>query len=411
MSTPDLPKPKDGPLSGVRVLDIATMIAAPLAASILGDYGAEVVKIELPGRGDTGRKMGAQRDGIGLYWRTLGRNKLSVALDLHKSEAQDLIKRWIGQFDILIENFRPGTLDRYNLGVEELRRLNPKLVVLQMTAFGQTGPYRERHGFGTLAETMSGVSSVLVKDIRGFSNDRPALTSFPLGDVTAGLVGVNGILAALYRAQKTGQGEVIDLAIYEALLKFMELEIISYDADHPPVVSALRKPDSAPRGVYQCRDGCWIAISASTQPVAVRFLNLLGGEGLVQDPRFLNNELRVANVDALDELVDHWCGALTAAEATRLLSEAGCAVGPVETVASLLQNPQVVARQSIVDVEDSDQGMLHMTNVIPRFQHFPPQKPVPGPVSIGAHTAAVLQRDLQLSQADITALQQRGVIG
>jgi crotonobetainyl-CoA:carnitine CoA-transferase CaiB-like acyl-CoA transferase len=237
------------------------------------------------------------------------------------------------------------------------------------------------------------------------------LTSFPLGDVTAGLVGVNGILAALYRAQKTGQGEIIDLAIYEALLKFMELEIISYDADLQPVVSAQRKPDSAPRGVYQCNDGCWIAISASTQPVAVRFLNLLGGETLVQDPRFLNNELRVANVDALDELVDHWCGALTAAEATRLLSEAGCAVGPVETVASLLQNPQVMARQSIVDVEDADQGTLHMTNVIPRFGHFPPQKPTPGPVAIGAHTVGVLKRDLQLSQADITALQQRGVIG
>lgn len=411
MSTSDLPKPNDGPLAGVRVLDIATMIAAPLAASILGDYGAEVVKIELPGRGDTGRKMGAQRDGIGLYWRTLGRNKLSVALDLHQTEAQDLIKRWIGQFDILIENFRPGTLDRYNLGVDELRRLNPKLVVLQMTAFGQTGPYRERHGFGTLAETMSGVSSVLVKDIRGFSNERPALTSFPLGDVTAGLVGVNGILAALYRAQKTGQGEVIDLAIYEALLKFMELEIISHDADHPPVVSSQRKPDSAPRGVYRCRDGCWIAISASTQPVAARFLNLLGGEALAQDPRFLNNELRVANVEALDALVDQWCGALTAAEATRLLSEAGCAVGPVETVASLLQNPQVLARQSIVDVEDADSGTLHMTNVIPRFGHFSPQKPVPGPVAIGAHTARVLMRDLHLSQAEITALRQRGVIG
>ena len=406
-----LPKPKDGPLSGVRVLDIATMIAAPLAASILGDYGADVVKIELPGRGDTGRKMGAQKNGIGLYWRTLGRNKVSVALDLHQKEAQDIIKSWIGQFDILIENFRPGTLERYNLGVEDLRRINPKLVVLQVTAFGQTGPYRERHGFGTLAETMSGVSSVLVKNIRGFSNERPALTSFPLGDVTAGIVGVNGILAALYRAQKTGKGEVIDLAIYEALLKFMELEIISHDADNPPVTSQQRKPDSAPRGVYECSDGHWIAISASTQPVALRFLKLLGGDELVADPRFLNNELRVEHVDALDELIDQWCARLSADEATRLLSEAGCAVGPVETVASLLENPQIVARQSIVDVADAALGTLHMTNVIPRFQSFAPQLPEPGPVAIGAHTAEVLMRDLQLTQDQITALKARGVIG
>ena len=406
-----IPKPQDGPLSGERVLDMATMIAAPLAASILGDYGAEVVKIELPGRGDTGRKMGAQKNGIGLYWRSLGRNKSTVALDLHQKDAQDLVKKWICQFDVLIENFRPGTLDRYNLGVEALRRIHPKLVVLQVTAFGQTGPYRERHGFGTLAETMSGVSSVLVKDIRGFSNERPALTSFPLGDVTAGLVGVNGILAALYRAQKTGQGEVIDLAIYEALLKFMELEIISYDAETPPVVSTQRKPDSAPRGVYQCCDGHWIAISASTQPVAARFLKLLGGDALVSDPRFLNNELRVAHVEALDQLIDHWCGLLPAEEATRLLSEAGCAVGPVETVASLLTNPQVVARQSILDVPDEALGNLHMTNVIPRFESFPPQLPVPGAVEIGAHTVALLQRDLNLSDAEITSLQARGIIG
>lgn len=405
------PQPPIGPLSGVRVLDIATMIAAPLAASILGDYGAEVVKIELPVRGDTGRKMGAQKKGIGLYWRTLGRNKTSVALDLHQKAAQDLIKKWIGQFDILIENFRPGTLDRYNLGVGELQKINPKLVVLQVTAFGQTGPYRERHGFGTLAETMSGVSSVLVKNIRGFSNERPALTSFPLGDVTAGLVGVNGILAALYRAQKTGKGEVIDLAIYEALLKFMELEIISYDEDAPPVENMQRKPDSAPRGVYECGDGRWIAISASTQPVAVRFLKLLGGDQLVTDPRFLNNELRVDHVEALDELIDRWCGSMSSDEATRLLSEAGCAVGPVETVASLLKNPQVVARRSIIDVQDAALGTLHMTNVIPRFQNFPEQNPAPGAVKIGEHTEDILMRDLKLTQDDINTLKSEGVIG
>ena len=232
------PAPRPGPLAGIRVLDIATMIAAPLTASILGDYGAEVVKVELPGRGDTVRKMGAQRDGIGLYWRTLSRNKSSVALDLRIPAAQELLLRWLPQFDVLIENFRPGTLDRYNLDTDRLRAANPKLVILRMTAFGQTGPYRDRHGFGTLAETMSGVASVLVKGLRGFSAERPTLTSFPLGDVTAGLVGANGILAALLHAQRTGVGEVIDLAIYEAMLKFMELEILAHDDNAPTQAEA-----------------------------------------------------------------------------------------------------------------------------------------------------------------------------
>ncbi|MEJ1974739.1 MAG: CoA transferase [Acetobacteraceae bacterium] len=218
----------------------------------------------------------------------------SVALDLRVPAAQALLLRWLPNFDVLIENFRPGTLDRYNLPVERLRAVNPKLVILRMTAFGQTGPYRSRQGFGTLAETMSGAASVLVKGMRGFSSDRPALTSFPLADVTAGIAGANGVLAALLHAARTGVGETIDLAIYEAMLKFMELEILNH-GENPAQDSDARRPDAAPRGVFHCGDGRWIALSGSTQPVAERILTLIGGEALAKDPRFLTNEGRVAN--------------------------------------------------------------------------------------------------------------------
>ena len=405
------PAPRPGPLAGIRVLDIATMIAAPLTASILGDYGAEVVKVELPGRGDTVRKMGAQRDGIGLYWRTLSRNKSSVTLDLRIPAAQELLLRWLPQFDVLIENFRPGTLDRYNLDTDRLRAANPKLVILRMTAFGQTGPYRDRHGFGTLAETMSGVASVLVKGLRGFSAERPTLTSFPLGDVTAGLVGANGILAALLHAQRTGVGEVIDLAIYEAMLKFMELEILAHDDNAPTQAEAARNPDSAPRGVFRCADGVWIALSGSTQPVAERILTLIGGTALARDPRFLNNVSRVKHVDALDDLIEAWCAVRSSSEAIHQISAAGGAVGPVETVESLLANQQVRERDAIVEVPDEANYPLRMTNVIPRFEGHARLPPTPGPAEIGLHTRDILTRDLGLTGAEFTHLQSIGAIG
>jgi crotonobetainyl-CoA:carnitine CoA-transferase CaiB-like acyl-CoA transferase len=403
---------RPGPLAGIRVLDIATMIAAPLTAAILGDYGAEVIKVELPGRGDTVRRMGTQRDGVGLYWRTLGRNKQSVALDLRVPEAQELLLRWLPRFDVLIENFRPGTLDRYNLGTQRLHAANPRLVILRMTAFGQTGPYRLRQGFGTLAETMSGAASVLVKGVRGFSAERPALTSFPLGDVTAGLAGANGVLAALLHAQRTGIGEVIDLAIYEALLKFMELEILSHeDAAGAPPQDARRQPDAAPRGVFRCGDGNWIALSGSTQPVAERILALIGGDALAHDPRFLTNALRVAHVDALDDRIDAWCAARGSAEAIRLISAAGGGVGPVETVRSLLVNPQVREREAIVEVPDGTSGPLRMTNVIPRFAGHRRALPTPGPLQVGEHTRQILARDLGLDERELARLRVLGAIG
>ncbi len=396
-----------GPLTGIRVLDIATMIAAPFAASILGDYGADVIKIELPPLGDTVRKFGDQAEGIGLYWKTVGRNKRSVAMDLRKPEAQELLLRWLPQFDVLIENFRPGTLERWGISPERLRAANPSLIILRMTGFGQTGPFKTRHGFGTLAETMSGVASVLARGVRGVSGDRPVLTSFPLGDITAGLVAVNGILAAMVHRHRTGKGDTIDVAIYESLLKFMELELLRFGRVDP---ERLHRPDAAPRGLYRCADGVWIAVSASSQPVAERFLRLLGGEDLVADPRFFDNDARVRNVDALDALTERWCAQRTSEAVIEAMTSAGCAVGPVETVETLLRNPQVVAREAILAVDDPDLGSLRMTNVVPRFAGHERAPPRPGATTVGADTLDVLREDLGMDERELRRLEEAGAI-
>jgi crotonobetainyl-CoA:carnitine CoA-transferase CaiB-like acyl-CoA transferase len=390
------------------VLDIATMIAAPLTASILGDYGAQVIKVELPGPGDTVRKMGVQRGGTGLYWRTLARNKESVALDLRKPAAQDLLLRWLPSFDVLIENFRPGTLDRYGLPAERLRAANPKLVIFRMTAFGQDGPYRNRQGFGTLAETLSGSASVLLKGLRGHAAKRPALTSYPLADVAAGMAGANGVLAALLQAARTGRGEVVDLAIYEAMLKFMELELLAH-VDGAPPPTGREPPDAAPRGVYECSDGRWVALSGSTQPVAYRILTLVGGLELASDPRFLDNASRVANVDALDDLIEAWCASRKMDVVIEQMSAAGCAIGPVETVESLLVNPQIVSREAVLELADAS-GPLRMTTTIPRFESHPRPPPRPGPVAVGADTETVLRRELGLGDGELAALRAAGAI-
>lgn len=401
-----------GPLAGIRILDIATMIAAPLSASILGDYGAEVVKVELPPVGDTARKMGEQsKEGIGLYWKTLSRNKRSVALDLRVPEAQAILMRWLPQFDVLIENFRPGTLERWGIPPERLREANPSLIILRMTGFGQTGPFRLRQGFGTLAETMSGVASALARGVRGVADDRPILTSFPLGDITAGLVAVNGILAALIHRQRTGEGDTIDVAIYESLLKMLELELLRFgNHEHEADDESARLPDTAPRGVYKCADGGWIALSGSTQPVAERFLRLLGGEALAASPHFRSNVERVRHVDALDEIIERWCAERLRDDVIAAMSGAGCAVGPVETMRSLVENPQVVARQAIVTVDDPDVGPIRMVNAQPQFERHARPALRPGPTAVGADTLEVLRRDLGLGDAELQHLQAAGAI-
>ncbi len=394
-------------LTGLRVLDLSTMIAAPLAGSLLADWGADVVKIEQPLVGDHVRRFGAQRHGQGLYWKTLGRGKQSVALDLHVPEVQRLLRRWAPAFDVIIENFRPGTLERWNIGPDSLRSNAPGLIVLRTTAFGQEGPYRTRPGFGTIAEALSGMAAVT-----GFPDRPPLLPAFPLADVLAGYLGASAILAALFRLERTGAGEVIDLAIYEAALKVVESQILEYDQNgtlHEPHGNHIG--DAAPRGAYACADGKWLALSASTQAVAERVMRTVGGEELATNARFRTNPDRLAHVDELDALVAAWCAQRSREEALAAFDAAHCATGPLENIATMLENPQVVARESIVTVEDPVLGALRMSNVFPRFTSVKREPPVPGASQVGEHTRDVLARDLNLDEAEFERLTCAGAFG
>lgn len=376
------------------------MIAAPLAASALADYGAEVVKLENPSQGDHLRHFGPQKDGQGLYWKALGRGKKSVALDLREPHVQDLVRRWVTTFDVLVENFRPGTLERWNLAPADLLAANPGLVVLRVTAYGQEGPYKGRPGFGTLAEAMTGVAAV-----SGWADRPPLLPSFPLADIMAGQLGATAVLAALRARDRDGRGDVIDLAIYEAVLKLLEVNVLEYDQlgrEHARTGNSYGA--AAPRGSYLCADGEWLALSGSTQTVAMRLLRAVGGEELASDPRFRTNAERTANVTALDEHISAWCRVHTRDEAIEELTAAGCAVGPLESVATMLDNPQVQARGSIARVEDDLLGPLRMTNVFPQFAHHPCSVPPPGPATIGADTEAVLTADLGLDARTLQSL-------
>ncbi len=395
-----------GPLAGVRVLDASTMIAAPTAAATLADFGAEVVKLERPGAGDPVRRYGGQRDGHGLYWKALSRNKRSIAIDLHASEAQDLLVGWLPRFDVLIENFRPGTLERWNLSPERLLAAAPHLVILRVTAFGQDGPYRDRAGFGTLAEAMTGIAAV-----SGYDDRPPLLPAFPLADVMAGQLGAAAVCAAYARRLKNGAGEVIDLAIYEAVMKLVESQLSEYAANgvlHRRLGN--RMEDTAPRGAYRCADGKYVALSGSTPAVAERILLALGGEALASDPRFATNAERVKNGVALDAIIEEFCATRARDDVIDVFNRAGGAVGPLETIDSVFENPQIAARGSIVRLADRDLGTVTMNNAFPRFLHAgaPPLRP--GPAAVGADTVEVLG-ELGVSGEDLARLVQQGTVG
>jgi len=398
-------EPTGAPLEGLRVLDLSTMIAAPLAATLLADYGAEVVKVEMPGPGDHVRRFGAQKDGQGLYWKALSRGKSSLSLDLRHDTGKELLRRLVEQYDVVVENFRPGTLERWDLSPADLREINPRLIVLRVTAYGQDGPYAAQPGFGTLAEAMAGLASV-----SGWPDRPPLLPAYPLADIMAGNLGATAVLAAVQRRHLTGAGDVIDLAIYEAALKLVEINVLEYDAlgsEHGRTGN--RYGPAAPRGSYLCADGLWIALSGSTQAMAVHVLRTIGGEELVDDPRFATNADRREHVEALDDLISAWCGDRDRETALEELTAGGCAVGPLETVATMMDNPQVAHRGSIARVEDADLGSLAMTAIYPRFQEATTSIGRPGPAAVGADTDEVLARDLGLGVEELASLREAGV--
>jgi crotonobetainyl-CoA:carnitine CoA-transferase CaiB-like acyl-CoA transferase len=400
-----------GPLEGLKVLDISNVIAGPFAAALLGDFGAEVLKVELPVRGDAGgdalRALPPHKEGKPLLWKAVNRNKRAVTLDLRKSEGQALFRRLLPKFDVLVENYRPGTLDRWGLDKQALWQAQPKLVILRVTGFGQTGPYAGYAGFARLFEAYAGLAY-----ITRAPGEPPVHPGYPIGDPIAGVFGAFGILAALLHRAKhpDAPGQEIDLSCTEAMLRLLEVLPIEYDQlglVHEPVGSG--NAYVSPSGMFRSGDGAWISFTAATQNVFERMCRVLGREDLLADPRYASNPQRMRHQPELNGIVADWIGARPAAEAVRLLSEAGVSVAPVYSNRDVMEDEHFRFRKSITRIQDTDFGSVAVPCVVPRLSATPGEARSAGPAP-GAHNAEVYGGWLGLSAAEQAALARDGVI-
>ncbi|WP_435172270.1 CaiB/BaiF CoA transferase family protein [Actinacidiphila sp. bgisy145] len=393
-----------GPLTGIRVLDLATLFAGPSAATLLGDFGADVVKVEHPRRPDPSRGHGPSKDGVGLWWKHLGRNKRTMTLDLSTPGGRDVLLRLAASADVVIENFRPGTLERWGLGWERLSAANPRLVLARVTAFGQFGPYARRPGFGTLAEAMSGFASAT-----GEPQGPPTLPPFGLADAVAGLAAAYAVLAALTGRERTGAGQVVDLAIIEPMLAVLGPQLIWYDQlGYVQPRMGNRSTNNAPRNTYRTADGAWLAVSSSAQSVAERVVRLVGRPELAAEPWFGTGAGRAAHADEIDAAVGGWIAAHERAEVVAAFEAAQAAVAPVYDVRDVLADPQYDALGTVASVDDAELGPIRMQNVLFRLSGTPGTIRWTGRPH-GADTDAVLA-ELGLDSREIAALRAQGAL-
>ncbi|MCX5047487.1 MULTISPECIES: CaiB/BaiF CoA transferase family protein [unclassified Streptomyces] len=392
------------PLTGLRVLDLATLFAGPLAATMLGDFGAEVIKVEHPAKPDPSRGHGPSKDGVGLWWKLLGRNKQTITLDLSKPGGRATLLRLAATADVVIENFRPGTLEKWDLSWAELSAANPRLVLTRVTAFGQFGPYAHRPGFGTLAEAMSGFAA-----ITGEPDAPPTLPPFGLADSIAGLATAYAVMTALAARDRTGEGQVVDMAIIEPILTALGPQPIWYDQlGHVQPRTGNRSQNNAPRGTYLTADGAWVAVSTSAQSIAERVMHLVGRPELIDEPWFATGADRARHADVLDEAVGTWIAERTRTEVLAAFEKAEAAVAPIQDVRDVMTDPQYAALDTITTVDDPDLGPLRMQNVLFRLSATPGAIRWAGRPH-GADTDRILTA-LGLTPAELTALREEGAV-
>ena len=403
----DPPPRGSGPLHGIRVLDISTVYAAPISAMLLGDFGAEVIKIEHP-VGDPARSHGANKKGHGLWWKVISRNKRCVTLNLGLPAGQRILRELVTDADVLIENFRPGVLEKWGLGPDRLQEINPKLVMLRVTGFGQIGPYASRRAFGTLAEAMSGFAHQTGEEF-----GPPTLPPFGLADGVAGITGAFAVVSALLHRDSPGgdgQGQVIDLSLLEPLIGILGPGPSAFD--QLGVVAGRhgnRSPNNAPRNTYLTKDGRWVAISASATSVAERVMRLVGRPDLVEQPWFASAGERSRNGDLLDDAVAKWIADRPLREVSAEFQRVGAALAPIYDVEQLINDPHVRDRETITTIDDEDLGPLKMQNLMFRMQATPGAIRFPGR-RLGQDNHAFYHERLGLSPEQITDLEQDGVL-
>ncbi len=393
-----------GPLQGLKVIEMGQLIAGPFAAKTLADFGAEVVKIEPPGAGDPLRQWRLVKDGTSVWWQVQSRNKRSVALDLRKPEGQDIVRRLVAEADVLIENFRPGAMEGWGLGPEALQALNPRLIMLRVSGYGQTGPYRDRPGFGVVGEAMSGL-----RHLTGEPGRVPVRVGVSIGDTLAALHGVIGILMALHHRHRSGQGQVIDVALYEAVFNCMESllpEYSAFGAVRGPAGSAL--PGIAPTNAYVCQDGGYALVAGNGDSIFKRLMQCIGRQDLASDPELASNTGRVKRVQELDAAIGAWTALHTVDEVLAALASAEVPSGKIYTVADIAADAHYAARGMLEQVTLDDGSTLTVPGFVPKLSLTPGGHHRNAP-ALGQDTDAVL-REVGLSEVQIAELRARGVV-
>ncbi|MBU6492253.1 MAG: CoA transferase [Burkholderiales bacterium] len=374
------------PLKGVRVLELGQLIAGPFASKMLAEFGAEVIKIEPPEGGDPLRKWRLMHDGTSVWWAAQSRNKKSVTLDLRQPEAQQLVRQMIGEFDVLIENFRPGTLEGWGLGWEALHEINPRLIMLRVSGYGQTGPYRDRPGFGVVGEAMGGL-----RHLSGEPGRTPVRVGVSIGDSLSALHGVIGVLLALrHRDQNDGQGQMVDVALYESVFNMMESLLPEYSvfgAVRQPAGSSL--PGIAPSNAYRCKDGKYALIAGNGDSIYARLMALIGRRDLAEDPALARNDGRVKQVERIDAAIGEWAAEHSLDEVLQALTEARVPAGKIYDVADIAADPHYQAREMILESQLPDGTPVKLPGVLPKLSASPGQVSAPAP-TLGQHTDEVL---------------------
>ena len=390
-------------LSGLKVIELGQLIAGPFAAKTLSDFGAEVIKIEPPASGDPLRKWRLLKDGTSVWWQVQSRNKRSLALDLKQVEAQDIVRKLASEADVLIENFRPGAMESWGLGPDVLQKLNPGLIMLRISGYGQTGPYKDKPGFGVVAEAMGGL-----RHLSGEPGRLPVRVGISIGDTLASLHGVIGILIALHEKQKSGLGQVIDVALYEAVFNCMESllpEYSEFGAVRGPAGSAL--PGIAPSNAYLCKDGCAL-IAGNGDSIFKRLMTTIGRDDLGAAPDLANNDGRVKRVEELDAAIGEWSSRLTVAEVLAALDAAAVPAGRIYTVQDIANDPHYQARGMLAEVQMNDGSRLKVPGMVPKLSRTPGMHRRNAP-ELGQDTDAVLT-ELGITAEQIQAMRQRGIV-
>jgi crotonobetainyl-CoA:carnitine CoA-transferase CaiB-like acyl-CoA transferase len=392
------------PLEKFRVLELGTMVAGPFCGRMLADFGAEVIKVEMAS-GDPVRTMGKRVDGKSLYAASIFRNKRMVSIDLRTEKGRDLVRLLAGKADVLIENFRPGTMERWGLGYDALARLNPRLVMVRISGFGQSGPYSMRAGYGIIGEAMSGM-----RHITGDPDRPPARVAVSLTDYITGLHAAYGAVMALLKRNETGQGQCIDAALYEGAFNFMEPYVPAYEKlGFVANRTGSRLPDNTPNNLYTTRDGRHIHIAAVSEPTWQRLVRAIGREDLLSDPRFTTLTSRSQHEDAIDTIIGDWAAGLDLEEADAILQEAAVPAARIYTMADVFADPHYAARDMLVDVPDADLGSVRLANVVPKLSGTPGRIDRAGG-QVGVDTRAVLSEVAGMADAEISALETEGVI-